>query len=146
MAAQGPRTLRTLPPEGLVLEEVIDAMREEYGYPATPQEYRLILRIAPDEPERSGGGRPRRSAAAEAQAAPAGQTDVAEGGEPGPSADGVIGTAPRRGRLRRRRRGRGRGGGGAAGGGAGRPAAGPEPGGAAGGGAGPSGGEGSAGD
>src|SRR5207253_2051549 len=35
MAAQGPRTLQTLPSEGLVLEEVIDAMRDEYGYPAT---------------------------------------------------------------------------------------------------------------
>ena len=43
--ANRPRVLQTLPADGLVAEEIIDDMREEYGYPATPQEYRLIVRI-----------------------------------------------------------------------------------------------------
>ena len=59
MADRGSRTLQTRPSEGIVLEELIDNMREEYGYPTTPQEYRLIVRVAPEEPER-GSGRRRR--------------------------------------------------------------------------------------
>src|SRR5437879_2880367 len=57
--ANRPRVLQTLPADGLVAEEIIDDMREEYGYPATPQEYRLIVRIAPDEAERQSAPRRR---------------------------------------------------------------------------------------
>lgn len=44
-------TLQTLPPDGLVLEELIGALQSEYGVPTTPQEYRLIIKTRqPDEP------------------------------------------------------------------------------------------------
>ncbi|HVE76430.1 MAG TPA: hypothetical protein VND22_06660 [Actinomycetota bacterium] len=49
MAAPRPKTLQTLPPDGTILEELIDGMKEEYGTPATPQEYRLQIRIMPEE-------------------------------------------------------------------------------------------------
>lgn len=43
--------LQTLPPDGTDLEELIGAMQSEYGVPATPQEYRLIIKTpAPEEP------------------------------------------------------------------------------------------------
>src|SRR6266851_831493 len=128
MANRGPRVLQTLPADGLVAEELIDAMREEYGYPATPQEYRLIVRVALDESERQNARRQRREATAPAEAsveAPDGADDLLVAPEgpdegEGPSdrphrTDGTDGTnvtpQVRRGRLRRRRRGRGRGGG-----------------------------------
>jgi hypothetical protein len=38
--------VRTLPPDGLILEEIISTMRSEYGVPTTPQEYRLLLKTA----------------------------------------------------------------------------------------------------
>lgn len=44
-----PRVVQTLPPDGLVLEELIDGMRTEYGTPATPQEYRLIIKTLSQE-------------------------------------------------------------------------------------------------
>lgn len=44
-----PRRLQTLPPDGLILEEVISGMQGEYGIPATPQEYRLLLRLATEQ-------------------------------------------------------------------------------------------------
>lgn len=40
---------KTLPPDGTVLEEVIADLEAEYGTPATPQEYRLILKVASAE-------------------------------------------------------------------------------------------------
>jgi len=48
MAPRRPTTL-TLPPDGTVLEELISDMETEYGTPATPQEYRLILKVASAE-------------------------------------------------------------------------------------------------
>lgn len=46
-----PTTLQTLPPDGTVLEELIGTLQSEYGVPATPQEYRLIIKTpAPEEP------------------------------------------------------------------------------------------------
>jgi hypothetical protein len=44
-----PRQLQTLPPDGLVLEELIAVMQGEYGVPSTPQEYRLLVKTATDE-------------------------------------------------------------------------------------------------
>jgi len=45
-----PVRLQTLPPDGTVLEELIGALQSEYGVPATPQEYRLIIKTpAPEE-------------------------------------------------------------------------------------------------
>src|SRR5437588_4117097 len=61
--ANRPRVLQTLPADGLVAEEIIGDMREEYGYPATPQEYRLIVRVAPDEAERQSARRRREPSA-----------------------------------------------------------------------------------
>jgi hypothetical protein len=109
MANRGPRVLQTLPADGLVAEEIIDSMREEYGYPATPQEYRLIVRVAPDEAERQGARR-RREPAAPAEAATA-APDEATDGDGGSDVPRESPPTARRGRLRRRRRGRGRGGG-----------------------------------
>jgi len=122
MANRGPRVLQTLPADGLVAEEIIDSMREEYGYPATPQEYRLILRVAPDEAERQGARR-RREPAVPAEAATA-APDVATSGDVASEVPSGTPPAARRGRLRRRRRGRGHGGG-APGAGGGEPPAGP---------------------
>ena len=42
--------LKTLPPDGLVLEDVISTMQREYGVPTTPQEYRLVLRAQASDP------------------------------------------------------------------------------------------------
>ena len=44
-----PRQLQTLPPDGLVLEELIAVMQGEYGVPSTPQEYRLLVKTASEE-------------------------------------------------------------------------------------------------
>lgn len=108
--ANRPRVLQTLPADGLVAEEIIDDMREEYGYPATPQEYRLIVRIAPDESERQSARRRREpSALAEGPAEPTDEEAV--DGDETSEAPKEATPAVRRGRLRRRRRGRGRGGG-----------------------------------
>lgn len=40
-----PSSVQTLPPDGLVLEELISTMQTEYGTPTTPQEYRLIVKV-----------------------------------------------------------------------------------------------------
>lgn len=40
-----PKTLITLPPDGQVLEEMIEDLQREYGTPTTPQEYRLLIKI-----------------------------------------------------------------------------------------------------
>src|SRR3989442_2977700 len=63
MADRGPRILQTLPPDGVVAEEIIDDMREEYVYPATPQEYRLIVRVAAEDPASQNDGVRRRESA-----------------------------------------------------------------------------------
>lgn len=45
-----PTSLKTLPPDGTDLDELIGALQSEYGVPATPQEYRLIIKVpAPEE-------------------------------------------------------------------------------------------------
>jgi hypothetical protein len=108
--ANRPRVLQTLPDDGLVAEEIIGDMREEYGYPATPQEYRLILRVAPDESERQSARRRREPSVLPEGPAEATDDVAVEGDE---TSDAPKEAAPtvRRGRLRRRRRGRGRGGG-----------------------------------
>jgi hypothetical protein len=49
-AAPRPR-LRLLPKDGIVLEEVISTMQEEFGTPATPQEFRLLVKVPGAEPE-----------------------------------------------------------------------------------------------
>lgn len=41
--------VQTLPPDGTVLEELIADLEAEYGTPATPQEYRLIIKVASGE-------------------------------------------------------------------------------------------------
>jgi hypothetical protein len=108
--ANRPRVLQTLPADGLVAEEIIDNMREEYGYPATPQEYRLIVRLAPDESERQSARRRREPSVL--PEGPAEATDEeAVGGDETPDAPKEATPTARRGRLRRRRRGRARGGG-----------------------------------
>jgi hypothetical protein len=108
--ANRPRVLQTLPADGLVAEEIIDDLRQEYGYPATPQEYRLILRVAPDEPERQSARRRR-----EPSVLPEGPVDATDeeavDGDEAPEAPKEAAPTVRRGRRLRRRRGRGRGGG-----------------------------------
>ena len=37
--------MQTLPDDGQVLDEVISDLKNEYGVPATPQEYRLFIKI-----------------------------------------------------------------------------------------------------
>ena len=107
--ANRPRVLQTLPADGLVAEEIIDDMREEYGYPATPQEYRLIVRIAPDEAERQSARRRREPSGLPEGPAETTDEEAVDGDETSdPPKEATPGV--RRGRLRRRRRGRGRGG------------------------------------
>jgi hypothetical protein len=89
-APQRPRRATTLPPDGVVLEEVIVSMQSEYGTPTTPQEYRLLVRV---------GGR--ESHAEEAQPAPKREPQASQS-QPGP-AQGPSGVR-RRTRLRRRPR------------------------------------------
>jgi hypothetical protein len=80
-----PTRVQTLPPDGLILEELISNMQTEYGTPTTPQEYRLIVKLPTHE---------------EAPAAPAADP-VAE------VEDGEVEAEPRPPRSsRRRRRGR----------------------------------------
>lgn len=87
-----PRQLQTLPPDGLVLDELISDLKSEYGVPATPQAYRLIIRLpTADQPDSEA------SEADESQA----QTE-------GPEAPEGPGGPARRRRRRRGRRGRGR--------------------------------------
>lgn len=45
MAGVRPDRPQTLPPDGLVLEDLISTMQQEYGTPSTPQEYRLVLKV-----------------------------------------------------------------------------------------------------
>jgi hypothetical protein len=49
MAPQRPKTLQTLPPDGVVLEDLISSMQDEYGTPTTPQEYRLLIKTPSTE-------------------------------------------------------------------------------------------------
>ena len=116
--ANRPRVLQTLPADGLVAEEIIDDMREEYGYPATPQEYRLIVRVAPDEAERQSARRRREPSAPAEGPAEATDEEAVDGDEASGAPKEATPTV-RRGRLRRRRRGRGRSGGAGRGDGAG---------------------------
>ncbi|MGH2812405.1 MAG: hypothetical protein ACRDI1_06800 [Actinomycetota bacterium] len=96
MVAEGrSKTVQTLPPDGLVLEEVISDMRTERGLPATPQEFRLVIRGPGQDSEAP------RTDPADPQEVPA-EPQVPEKPGPPPSADQVE-TAPRR-RGRRRRR------------------------------------------
>lgn len=44
---QRPAKLQTLPPDGVVLEELISNLQDEYGTPVTPQEYRLTIKMTP---------------------------------------------------------------------------------------------------
>lgn len=44
-----PTRVQTLPPDGLILEELISNMQTEYGTPTTPQEYRLIVKLPTHE-------------------------------------------------------------------------------------------------
>ncbi len=93
-----PTTLKTLPPDGTDLDDLIGALQSEYGVPATPQEYRLIIKVpAPEEHP----------------------TDPALEVEPAPAAPRLqpepeAAASPRQRPARRRRRGRRRTGGGTA--------------------------------
>jgi len=93
-----PTSLKTLPPDGTDLDELIGALQSEYGVPATPQEYRLIIKVpAPEEhTDPSLEVKP---------PAPSPQ-----GVEPEPEAEGDVPPARQR-SSRRRRRGRRRAGG-----------------------------------
>lgn len=52
MVAEGKTTtVQTLPADGTVLDEVISDMRSEYGTPATPQEFRLLIKVPGAETE-----------------------------------------------------------------------------------------------
>lgn len=83
-----PKTLITLPPDGQVLEEMIEDLQREYGTPTTPQEYRLLIKI------------PVAPGATEAQSSPEGQIRL----DPVDEEETPDGE-PRR-KRRRRRRGR----------------------------------------
>jgi hypothetical protein len=80
-----PKRVKTLPPDGLVLEELIANLQAQYGTPSTPQEYRLLIRVPTSE---------------EAAASPA-----AEPAEEGIVEEEALPRAPSR-TGRRRRRGR----------------------------------------
>ena len=41
-----PAKVTTLPPDGTVLEDLIEDLQNEYGIPSTPQEFRLVVRVA----------------------------------------------------------------------------------------------------
>lgn len=45
MAGPRPKQLQTLPADGVILEELIADLQTEYGFPATPQEYRLLIKV-----------------------------------------------------------------------------------------------------
>ncbi len=61
-----PTTLNMLPSDGVVLEELISNLQEEYGTPVTPQPFRLTIKLIPaeetatSEAEDSSGTRTRR--------------------------------------------------------------------------------------
>lgn len=84
-----PSSVQTLPPDGVVLEELISNMQTEYGTPTTPQEYRLIVKVPVHE-----------EAAAPAEA---GAIEAAEDSDE-PDDEGRLPRANRR-RRRGRRRG-----------------------------------------
>ena len=88
-----PASLKTLPPDGTDLDELIGALQSEYGVPATPQEYRLIIKVpAPEE---------HTDPSLEVHA----PDPAPQGVEPEPEADGDAPAArPRSGRRRRRGR------------------------------------------
>ncbi|MGH2772923.1 MAG: hypothetical protein ACRDIU_07300 [Actinomycetota bacterium] len=47
-----PSKVTTLPPDGTVLEDLIEDLQNEYGVPSTPQEFRLVVRVASgDDPK-----------------------------------------------------------------------------------------------
>ncbi|HVF12916.1 MAG TPA: hypothetical protein VNA87_07515 [Actinomycetota bacterium] len=82
-------TLQTLPDDGQVLDEVIGDLKTEYGVPATPQEYRLFIKI------------PVAEEASEKVAVEAVRVDPRDEEA---SVDGEVPKARRRRRGRRRRR------------------------------------------
>ncbi|HYN99722.1 MAG TPA: hypothetical protein VEU28_08635 [Actinomycetota bacterium] len=95
-----PTSLKTLPPDGTDLDDLIGDLQSEYGVPTTPQEYRLIIKVpAPEEPtDPSLEVKPPAPARAEPQPE----------AEPSPASDeGQTRQRP----SRRRRRGRRRAGG-----------------------------------
>lgn len=49
MSIPRPAQAQTLPADGTVLEELIESMQGEYGTPSTPQEYRLLIKVATKE-------------------------------------------------------------------------------------------------
>ena len=69
MIGKRPTQAQTLPPDGLVLEELIENLQEEYGTPSTPQEYRLIIRV-PQQQEASAE-KPAQAVAESGESAPA---------------------------------------------------------------------------
>lgn len=93
-----PTSLKTLPPDGTDLDELIGALQSEYGVPATPQEYRLIIKVPAPEEHTD----PSLEVKAPAPAAQSGETEPEVPAEP-PTA--------RQRPSRRRRRGRRRTGG-----------------------------------
>ena len=93
-----PRQLQTLPPDGLVLDELISDLKSEYGVPATPQAYRLIIKLpAEDQPD---------SEASDAEV-PQAQTEKPEAPEGAQGQTEGSGNPARRRRRRRGRRGQG---------------------------------------
>ncbi|MGH2734177.1 MAG: hypothetical protein ACRDKZ_01245 [Actinomycetota bacterium] len=105
--AKKPPERLTLDPDGRHLEDIIGELQSEWGVPENPQEYRLVVKVSEERPERSssngkeggGNGRPRRE---KAPAAPR------VGGDEAQAADAPAREqAPARRRSRRRRRGRG---------------------------------------
>lgn len=97
-----PTSLKTLPPDGTDLDELIGALQSEYGVPTTPQEYRLIIK-APAPEEQTDPSLEVKAPAPPPQHA-----------EAQPEVDGEAPAARQR-SSRRRRRGRRRAGGAAAG-------------------------------
>ena len=93
-----PTTLKTLPPDGTDLDQLIGALQSEYGVPATPQEYRLIIKVPAPEEHLTDPSLEVKPAPADSRA------------EPEPEAAAT----PRQRPARRRRRGRRRTGGGTA--------------------------------
>lgn len=68
-----PGKLQTLPPDGIVLEELIADLEEQYGTPATPQEYRLVVKVASPEERASGAEEGTQQPGEEAEKAPSGR-------------------------------------------------------------------------
>lgn len=93
-----PTSLKTLPPDGTDLDELIGALQSEYGVPTTPQEYRLIIKVPAPEEHTD----PSLEVKAAAPAPPQSETQADSDGEAPPA---------RQRSARRRRRGRRRSGG-----------------------------------